>query len=194
MHRRRKEEQVNEHLITANRRRDLLVSARLMEKLTTLLTNPGGAWADPSKHYDIFWKLDVWEDDSRRRKRFVQNPYGCHHSAARLKSAMESKSSAIEVLLYLLGHPSILLRLWMRIPGGTVTRFESDAFFIEVIGQFFCKSVMRYSFFVRFRSNNHCEMVHILIPSPSIRNFFRCKKRTLLSLGNLSGHGYTFFC
>ncbi|VDN19921.1 unnamed protein product [Gongylonema pulchrum] len=137
MHRRRKEEQVNEHLITANRRRDLLVSARLMEKLTTLLTNPGGAWADPSKHYDIFWKLDVWEDDSRRRKRFVQNPYGCHHSAARLKSAMESKSSAIEVLLYLLGHPSILPRFWMRIPNGTVTRFASDAFFIEVVGQFF---------------------------------------------------------
>lgn len=50
MHRRRKEEQVNDHLIVANRRRDLLVSARLLERLTALLSNPGGAWADISKH------------------------------------------------------------------------------------------------------------------------------------------------
>lgn len=46
MHRRRKEEQVNDHLITANRRRNLLVSARLMDRLTSLLSYPGSAWND----------------------------------------------------------------------------------------------------------------------------------------------------
>ncbi|VDO38190.1 unnamed protein product [Brugia timori] len=97
MHRRRKEEQVNDHLITANRRRDLLVSARLLERLTSLLSYPGGAWNDPCQHLQTFWKLDVWEDDSRRRKRFVLNPYGCHHSAACLKAILESKSSNKEV-------------------------------------------------------------------------------------------------
>uniref|UniRef100_A0AAF5RXM1 BEACH-type PH domain-containing protein n=1 Tax=Wuchereria bancrofti TaxID=6293 RepID=A0AAF5RXM1_WUCBA len=97
MHRRRKEEQVNDHLVTANRRRDLLVSARLLERLTSLLSYPGGAWNDPCQHFETFWKLDVWEDDSRRRKRFVLNPYGCHHSAACLKAVLESKSSDKEV-------------------------------------------------------------------------------------------------
>ncbi|VDN02614.1 unnamed protein product [Thelazia callipaeda] len=97
MHRRRKEGQVNDHLVTANRRRDLLVSARLLQKLTALLLNPGGAWADSSQHLDTFWKLDVWEDDSRRRKRFVRNAYGCCHSTARLKTIIETKSSDSEV-------------------------------------------------------------------------------------------------
>uniref|UniRef100_A0A915Q760 BEACH-type PH domain-containing protein n=1 Tax=Setaria digitata TaxID=48799 RepID=A0A915Q760_9BILA len=97
MHRRRKEEQVNDHLVTANRRRDLLVSARLLQRLTTLLSSPGGAWNDPSQRVNTFWKLDVWEDDSRRRKRFVQNPYGCHHSAACLRTILESKSSDKEI-------------------------------------------------------------------------------------------------
>lgn len=37
---------MNEHLITASRRRDLLVSARLLEKLTAVLLSPGGAWTE----------------------------------------------------------------------------------------------------------------------------------------------------
>ncbi|VBB31134.1 unnamed protein product [Acanthocheilonema viteae] len=93
LHRRRKEEQVNDHLVMANRRRDLLVSARLLDRLTSLLSYPGGAWNDPDQHLETFWKLDVWEDDSRRRKRFVQNPYGCHHPVACLKTILENKSS-----------------------------------------------------------------------------------------------------
>ncbi|OZC06943.1 hypothetical protein X798_06040 [Onchocerca flexuosa] len=97
MHRRRKEEQVNDHLVTANRKRDLLVSARLLERLTSLLSYSGGAWNDPCQNLNTFWKLDVWEDDSRRRKRFVRNPYGCHHSAACLKTVLENKSSDKEV-------------------------------------------------------------------------------------------------
>ena len=34
-----------------------------------------------------YWKLDSWEDDCRRRRRLVPNPYGSSHSEAVLKSA-----------------------------------------------------------------------------------------------------------
>ena len=36
-----------------------------------------------------FWKLDVWEDDSRRRRRLIRNPYGSTHPEAALKAAIE---------------------------------------------------------------------------------------------------------
>lgn len=36
-----------------------------------------------------FWKLDVWEDDSRRRKRLIRNPHGSTHPEAALKAAIE---------------------------------------------------------------------------------------------------------
>ena len=32
-----------------------------------------------------FWKLDVWEDDARRRRRLVRNPLGSAHPEATLK-------------------------------------------------------------------------------------------------------------
>jgi len=36
-----------------------------------------------------FWRLDVWEDDSRRRRRFIKNPIGSTHPDAALKAALE---------------------------------------------------------------------------------------------------------
>ena len=36
-----------------------------------------------------FWKLDVWEDDSRRRRRLIRNPIGSTHPQATLKAALE---------------------------------------------------------------------------------------------------------
>lgn len=45
----------------------------------------------------IYWKLDVWEDDSRRRKRLIPNPYGSSHPEATLKAAMEHGASEQEV-------------------------------------------------------------------------------------------------
>ena len=38
---------------------------------------------------DEYWKLDAWEDDARRRKRFVHNPLGSSHPEATLKAALE---------------------------------------------------------------------------------------------------------
>ena len=36
-----------------------------------------------------FWKLDAWEDDSRRRRRLVPNPVGNTHPEASLRAAIE---------------------------------------------------------------------------------------------------------
>lgn len=49
-----------------------------------------------------FWKLDVWEDDARRRKRFVPNPRGTTHPEATLKAALEhgAPQDAILQVLY----------------------------------------------------------------------------------------------
>ncbi len=41
-----------------------------------------------------YWKLDVWEDDSRRRKRLVPNPYGSSHPEATLRRADHHGASA----------------------------------------------------------------------------------------------------
>lgn len=41
----------------------------------------------------MFWRLDVWEDDSRRRKRFIPNVYGSRHpEASVLMEAAEGDS------------------------------------------------------------------------------------------------------
>lgn len=36
-----------------------------------------------------FWRLDYWEDDLRRRRRFVRNAFGSTHAEALLKAAIE---------------------------------------------------------------------------------------------------------
>ncbi|KAI4832035.1 hypothetical protein KUCAC02_015019 [Chaenocephalus aceratus] len=39
-----------------------------------------------------FWRLDYWEDDLRRRRRFIRNPSGSTHSEATLKAVAEHAS------------------------------------------------------------------------------------------------------
>ncbi|XP_076065007.1 neurobeachin-like [Oratosquilla oratoria] len=92
---RREEEKMCDHLITAARRRDNVVAARILDKITNILANKHGAWGmalhalNKSSSPPQFWKLDSWEDDSRRRKRFVPNPLGSSHPEATLKAAIE---------------------------------------------------------------------------------------------------------
>ena len=104
---RQEEERMCDHLITAARRRDAVLAGRLVDKLGSILNNPHGAWsslASPSSLSSVsmsscdsgeiprpadFWKLDVWEDDARRRKRFIRNPVGSSHPEATLKAALE---------------------------------------------------------------------------------------------------------
>ncbi|CAB3374567.1 Hypothetical predicted protein [Cloeon dipterum] len=89
---RREEEKMCDHLITAARRRDNVIASRLLEKVINILSNKHGAWGfmDPKQaRQNEYWKLDVWEDDARRRKRLVHNPLGSSHPEATLKAAIE---------------------------------------------------------------------------------------------------------
>lgn len=78
---RREEERMCDHLITAARRRDTVIANRLLEKTKSILQSKHGAWSE-IKNVNLFWRLDTWEDDSRRRKRFIQNPKGSSHREA----------------------------------------------------------------------------------------------------------------
>ncbi|KAK0416360.1 hypothetical protein QR680_012438 [Steinernema hermaphroditum] len=95
----RKRDEYNiDHLLTSSRRRDALIASKMLEKMKTMLIGPSGAWsgsikADGEEGAQAFYKLDVWEDDSRRRKRFVPNPHGCRHSMAELNAAMTATTA-----------------------------------------------------------------------------------------------------
>jgi len=111
---RQEEEKMCDHLISAARRRDAVLAGKLVDKLCSILHNPHGAWSSlstpgssPSSLQSIrsvprmieekrgprppqqYWKLDVWEDDARRRKRFVRNSLGTSHPEATLKAPLE---------------------------------------------------------------------------------------------------------
>ena len=69
-----------DHLITAARRRDGVLAGKLVDKVVDVLSTQHAAWSgtssttgSPSNAHRIvskeFWKLDVWEDDARRRRR-----------------------------------------------------------------------------------------------------------------------------
>ncbi|CDQ99149.1 unnamed protein product [Oncorhynchus mykiss] len=42
-----------------------------------------------------FWRLDYWEDDLRRRRRFVRNPFGSTHLDVSLKALEDYGQSPI---------------------------------------------------------------------------------------------------
>ncbi|KAK9869980.1 hypothetical protein WA026_006077 [Henosepilachna vigintioctopunctata] len=89
---RKEEERMCDHLITAARRRDNVIASRLLEKVRNIMSNKHGAWGyidSAVARLNEFWKLDAWEDDARRRKRFVHNPLGTSHPEASLKAAIE---------------------------------------------------------------------------------------------------------
>ncbi|PVD34451.1 hypothetical protein C0Q70_05725 [Pomacea canaliculata] len=87
---RREEEKLCDHLIKSAKRRDHSLAYKLREKVVNILTNKHGAWGEGKTSDALeFWKLDVWEDDSRRRRRLVRNPLGSTHPQATLKAAIE---------------------------------------------------------------------------------------------------------
>ncbi|XP_059351407.1 neurobeachin-like isoform X3 [Daphnia carinata] len=102
---RREEEGVCDHIISAARRRDASSALRLVDRITNIIVSKQGAWAPSSPNGDAtsstpleFWRLDAWEDDSRRRKRMVRNPFGSSHPEATLKAALEHGASEATVL------------------------------------------------------------------------------------------------
>lgn len=105
---RREEEGVCDHIISAARRRDASSALRLVDRITNIIVSKQGAWASPQSSDETttlpsslpleFWRLDAWEDDSRRRKRMVRNPFGSSHPEATLKAALEHGASEATVL------------------------------------------------------------------------------------------------
>uniref|UniRef100_A0A6Q2ZIT0 LPS-responsive vesicle trafficking, beach and anchor containing n=1 Tax=Esox lucius TaxID=8010 RepID=A0A6Q2ZIT0_ESOLU len=83
----RDEEKMCDHLIRAAKYRDHVTATQLIQKIVNILTDKHGAWGRS------FWRLDYWEDDLRRRRRFVRNPFGSTHSEATLKAAAEHGQS-----------------------------------------------------------------------------------------------------
>ncbi|XP_071664091.1 lipopolysaccharide-responsive and beige-like anchor protein isoform X2 [Patagioenas fasciata] len=86
----REEEKMCHHLIMAAKYRDQVTATQLIQKIINILTDKHGAWGSsaPSRPRE-FWRLDYWEDDLRRRRRFVRNPLGSTHPEATLKAAGE---------------------------------------------------------------------------------------------------------
>ncbi|XP_077449030.1 neurobeachin a isoform X5 [Stigmatopora argus] len=83
---RREEEKMCDHLIGAAKHRDHVTANQLKQKILNILTNKHGAWGamSQSQMHD-FWRLDYWEDDLRRRRRFVRNAFGSTHADVALK-------------------------------------------------------------------------------------------------------------
>uniref|UniRef100_A0A8D0D3D5 Neurobeachin n=1 Tax=Sander lucioperca TaxID=283035 RepID=A0A8D0D3D5_SANLU len=89
----RDEEKMCDHLIRAAKYRDHVTATQLIQKIVNILTDKHGAWGSSSiSRPREFWRLDYWEDDLRRRRRFIRNPYGSTHSEAALKAAAEHAS------------------------------------------------------------------------------------------------------
>ncbi|XP_054868119.1 neurobeachin isoform X2 [Amphiprion ocellaris] len=87
---RKEEEKMCDHLISAAKHRDHVTANQLKQKIVNILTNKHGAWGTlaQSQLHD-FWRLDYWEDDLRRRRRFVRNPFGSTHLDVMCKSLQD---------------------------------------------------------------------------------------------------------
>uniref|UniRef100_A0AAX7VTQ4 Neurobeachin n=1 Tax=Astatotilapia calliptera TaxID=8154 RepID=A0AAX7VTQ4_ASTCA len=87
---RREEEKMCDHLISAAKHRDHVTANQLKQKILNILTNKHGAWGTMSQsQLHDFWRLDYWEDDLRRRRRFVRNAFGSTHADMPLKALDE---------------------------------------------------------------------------------------------------------
>uniref|UniRef100_A0A8C2FPA2 Neurobeachin n=1 Tax=Cyprinus carpio TaxID=7962 RepID=A0A8C2FPA2_CYPCA len=94
---RREEEKMCDHLISAAKHRDHVTANQLKQKILNILTNKHGAWGTMSQsQLHDYWRLDYWEDDLRRRRRFVRNAYGSTHLDVALKSLEEYGSEEEE--------------------------------------------------------------------------------------------------
>ncbi|XP_073779911.1 neurobeachin isoform X10 [Danio rerio] len=86
---RKEEETMCDHLISAAKHRDHVTANQLKQKILNILTNKHGAWgaaAQSQQQQHDFWRLDYWEDDLRRRRRFIRNPFGSTHLDITCKS------------------------------------------------------------------------------------------------------------
>uniref|UniRef100_A0AAY4BUN1 Neurobeachin a n=1 Tax=Denticeps clupeoides TaxID=299321 RepID=A0AAY4BUN1_9TELE len=84
---RKEEEKMCDHLISAAKHRDHVTH---------------GAWGavaqEVRSQLHDFWRLDYWEDDLRRRRRFVRNAFGSTHSDATCKALEDYGTEEDEVV------------------------------------------------------------------------------------------------
>ncbi|KAL1233187.1 putative neurobeachin [Trichinella pseudospiralis] len=92
----KEEESTCNLLISAARRRNAMISRKILDKVHVILRSEYGAWGVENRA-KMFWKLDIWEDDSRRRRRLVPNSFGSSHPEATLKSADNQDEDESEV-------------------------------------------------------------------------------------------------
>ncbi|VDM70940.1 unnamed protein product, partial [Strongylus vulgaris] len=90
--------------IRNGRRRDCRLAAKLLGNMMTVLRSPSGAWSSGEEAQQLFWRLDVWEDDSRRRRRFVPNVYGSKHEEASIITVPETQELSEEEKLKMLAN------------------------------------------------------------------------------------------
>ncbi|XP_031428916.2 LOW QUALITY PROTEIN: neurobeachin-like [Clupea harengus] len=96
---RKDEEKMCDHLIGAAKHRDHVTANQLKQKILNILTNKHGAWgALAQSQLHDFWRLDYWEDDLRRRRRFVRNPFGSTHLDITCKSLEDYGSEEDEAV------------------------------------------------------------------------------------------------
>uniref|UniRef100_A0AAR2LDS4 LPS-responsive vesicle trafficking, beach and anchor containing n=1 Tax=Pygocentrus nattereri TaxID=42514 RepID=A0AAR2LDS4_PYGNA len=93
----RDEEKMCDHLIRAAKYRDHVTATQLIQKIINILTDKHGAWGSSSYRPQCFWRLDYWEDDLRRRRRFIRNLFGSSHSEATLKAAADIPTAPVRV-------------------------------------------------------------------------------------------------
>uniref|UniRef100_UPI003AAEF2F2 neurobeachin-like n=1 Tax=Centroberyx gerrardi TaxID=166262 RepID=UPI003AAEF2F2 len=88
---RKEEEKMCDHLISAAKHRDHVTANQLKQKIVNILTNKHGAWGTLAQSGQLhdFWRLDYWEDDLRRRRRFVRNAFGSTHLDITCKSLQD---------------------------------------------------------------------------------------------------------
>ncbi|XP_077396974.1 neurobeachin isoform X2 [Festucalex cinctus] len=96
---RREEEKMCDHLIGAAKHRDHVTASQLRQKIVNILTNKHGAWGTLGQRppHDL-WRLDYWEDDLRRRRRFVRNPLGSTHSDVPCRTLQEYATEEDELV------------------------------------------------------------------------------------------------
>ncbi|XP_075956980.1 neurobeachin isoform X3 [Anarhichas minor] len=107
---RKEEEKMCDHLISAAKHRDHVTANQLKQKIVNILTNKHSAWGTLAQRSQClfffiqqhqlhdFWRLDYWEDDLRRRRRFVRNPFGSTHLDVTCKSLLEYGTEDDEVV------------------------------------------------------------------------------------------------
>jgi hypothetical protein len=73
---RKEEQKLCDHFIRSSRQRYHTNALRLKENFLSLMINSKTAYLNSSC---LFWKLDPWEDDLRRRRRLIPNLNGIEH-------------------------------------------------------------------------------------------------------------------